>query len=53
MKVISLIKTHARYVDASHVESFIISLIDELHYQPLTLSTIADYLLKLKEEKKE
>jgi DNA-binding Lrp family transcriptional regulator len=52
MKVISLIKTIPN-VDASHVESFIMSLIDEPHFQPLTLSAIANYLLKLKEEKKE
>jgi len=50
MKVINLIKTIPN-VDASHVESFVISLIDETHYQSLTLSVIANYLLKLKEEK--
>jgi DNA-binding Lrp family transcriptional regulator len=51
MKVISLAKTHAHHIDPSHIESFIISLTDELHYQPLTLSVIANYLLKTKEEK--
>jgi DNA-binding Lrp family transcriptional regulator len=35
----------------SHVESFIISLDDKFHFQPMTLSIIADYLLKTKEEK--
>jgi DNA-binding Lrp family transcriptional regulator len=38
-------------VDAAHVESFIISLDDKFHFQPITLSIIADYLLKTKEEK--
>jgi DNA-binding Lrp family transcriptional regulator len=51
MKVIGLVKANARFVDPAHIESFIISLIDEPHFQPLTLSAIANYLLKLKEEK--
>jgi hypothetical protein len=48
MKTISLIKTIPN-VDPSHVESFVISLVDEEHYQPLTLSTIAKYLLGAQE----
>jgi DNA-binding Lrp family transcriptional regulator len=48
-KLVSLIKSVPN-MDPSHIESFIISL-DESHYQPLTLSTIANYLLKTKEEK--
>jgi DNA-binding Lrp family transcriptional regulator len=51
MKVINLVKMQAHYIDPSHIESFIISLADELHFQPLTLSVIANYLLKAKEEK--
>jgi DNA-binding Lrp family transcriptional regulator len=39
------------YVDQRHVESFMINLLDEKHFQPLTLSVIANYLLKTKEEK--
>jgi DNA-binding Lrp family transcriptional regulator len=39
------------YVDQSHIDSFMISLVDETHFQPLTLSVIANYLLKTKEEK--
>jgi len=38
-------------IDMSHVESFIINLVGEPHFQPLTLSAIANYLLKLKKEK--
>jgi DNA-binding Lrp family transcriptional regulator len=38
-------------VDPSHVESFMVSLVDEPHFQSLTLSAIANYLLKTKEEK--
>jgi len=41
------------YVDSSSIESFIISLSDKSHFQPLTLSSVAEYLLKTKEEKKE
>jgi hypothetical protein len=37
-------------VDPSHVESFMINLIDKTHFQPLTLSAIANYLSKTKEE---
>ena len=36
--------------DPSHLDSFLIDLTDERHFQPLTLSVIANYLLK-KEEK--
>lgn len=50
VKLVSLIKSVPN-MDPSNVESFIINLIDEQHYQPLTLSSIADYLLKTKEEK--
>lgn len=50
VKTITEVKTIPN-VDPSHVESFIISLIDETHFQPLTLSVIAKYLLELKEEK--
>ena len=39
------------YVDPSSVESFIVSLVDEPHFQTLTLSAIANYLLKTEEEK--
>jgi DNA-binding Lrp family transcriptional regulator len=39
------------YVDSSHVESFLINLKDEEHFQPLTLSVIAKYLSEAKEEK--
>jgi DNA-binding Lrp family transcriptional regulator len=50
LKTISLVKTIPNF-DPSHVESFMINLIDEPHFQPLTLSVIADYLLKTKGEK--
>jgi DNA-binding Lrp family transcriptional regulator len=39
------------YVDQRHLDSFMISLVDEKHFQPLTLSVIANYLLKTKDEK--
>ena len=39
------------YFDPSHLDSFLIDLTDERHFQPLTLSVIANYLLKTKEEK--
>jgi DNA-binding Lrp family transcriptional regulator len=51
VKVINFVKTHAHHIDPSHVESFMINLIDEPHFHPLTLSVIADYLLKTVEEK--
>jgi DNA-binding Lrp family transcriptional regulator len=34
------------YVDQRRTESFLINLLDERHFQPLTLSVIANYLLK-------
>ena len=43
LKTISLIK-QVPNVDTSHVESFVVSLADEKHYQPLTFSVIAKYL---------
>jgi DNA-binding Lrp family transcriptional regulator len=43
MKTIGQIKSIPS-VDPSHIESFVISLVDEQHYQPLTFSTIAKYL---------
>jgi DNA-binding Lrp family transcriptional regulator len=39
------------YFDPSHLDSFLIDLTDERHFQPLTLSAIANYLLRTKEEK--
>jgi len=39
-------------VDVTHVESFIISLDDKFHFQPMTFSVIANYLLKTKEAKR-
>jgi DNA-binding Lrp family transcriptional regulator len=50
-KVINLVETHAHHIDSSSIESFMISLANETHYQPLTLLAIANYLLKTKEEK--
>jgi DNA-binding Lrp family transcriptional regulator len=52
VKVIDLVKSEARYINASHIESFIIGLADGAHYKPLTFSVIADYLQKTKEEDK-
>ena len=52
VKAINEVRTMP-YVDPSHVESFMINLVDEPHFQTLTLSAIANYLLKTKEEKKE
>ena len=49
VKTISLIK-QVPNVDTSNVESFVISLVDEQHYQPLTFSVTANYLSKLKQE---
>jgi hypothetical protein len=49
MKTISLVRMIPK-VDPSHVESFMINLIDKTHFQPLTLSAIANYLSKTKEE---
>jgi len=43
MKTIGLIK-QVPNVDKSHVESFVVSLANEEHYQPLTFSVIAKYL---------
>jgi len=43
LKTIGLIK-RVPNVDTSHVESFVVSLADEDHYQPLTFSVIAKYL---------
>jgi DNA-binding Lrp family transcriptional regulator len=38
------------YVDSSSVTSFIINLVNEPHFLPLTLSAIANYLLETKEK---
>ena len=48
VKTINEVKTIPN-VDPSHVESFLINLIDEPHFQPLTLSAIARYLEKEEE----
>jgi len=50
IKDMNLIKSIPN-VDAAHVESFIISLGDKFHFQPITFSVIANYLLKTKEER--
>jgi DNA-binding Lrp family transcriptional regulator len=34
------------YVDSARMESFIVNLDDEIHYRPLTLSTLAKHLLE-------
>ena len=47
-----LVKANARLIDASRVESFIVSLVGEEPFQPLTLSTIASFLLRKDERKK-
>jgi len=39
------------FVDIAHVESFLVSLPEEYQYRHLTLSNIANYLLKLKEKR--
>jgi len=52
VKAIDEVKTF-RNVDSSHVESFVVNLVNEEHFQPLTLSVIANHLLETKEEKKE
>jgi len=39
------------FLDAGRLESFVINLDDEIHYRPLTLSTLASHLLRMKEEK--
>jgi len=39
------------YFESFKTESFMISLVDESHFQTLTLQTIANYLLKTKDKK--
>lgn len=34
-----------------NIESFLVNLDDEIHFRPLTFSTLANHLLKVKEEK--
>lgn len=41
------------FIEVFETQSFIISLDDKVHYRPLTFSTLAKHLLKLKEEKSE
>jgi DNA-binding Lrp family transcriptional regulator len=48
LKAINEVKTFP-YVNPSHVESFMASLVEEPHFQLLTLSVIANYLSKTKE----
>jgi len=43
-KTVSLIK-RVPHVATSHVESFVVSLVNGEHYQPITFSAIAKYLL--------
>ena len=50
MKHLTMIKQLPN-VDMEHVESFVVSLAEEHHYQPLTLSTIANFLSKQRENK--
>jgi DNA-binding Lrp family transcriptional regulator len=50
VKAMNDVKTFP-YVDPAHIESFLIDLTDEEHFQSPTLSAIANYLLKTKEEK--
>jgi DNA-binding Lrp family transcriptional regulator len=51
METIRLVKANAHLIDASRVESFLVSLANEEPFQALTLSTIASYLL-IRERKK-
>jgi len=38
------------FIEAAETESFLISLDDKVHYRPLTFSTLAKHLLKLREQ---
>jgi DNA-binding Lrp family transcriptional regulator len=40
-----IVQSNASLVDASHVESFVVTLDSGGHFQPLTFSTIANFLL--------
>ncbi|MDH5483182.1 MAG: Lrp/AsnC family transcriptional regulator [Candidatus Bathyarchaeota archaeon] len=44
MKTINVIK-QIPSVNTAHVESFVVSLLEKEHFQPLTFKTIADFLL--------
>jgi DNA-binding Lrp family transcriptional regulator len=47
-----VVQANADLIDASHVESFIVSLESGEPFQPLTFSTIASFLLTRNEQKK-
>jgi DNA-binding Lrp family transcriptional regulator len=49
-KFFQYLKTNP-FLDAGKLESFLINLDDEIHYRPLTLSTLASHLLRMEEEK--
>jgi DNA-binding Lrp family transcriptional regulator len=42
-----------KFLGSPEFESFLISLDDKIHYRYLTLSTLAKYLMQLKDEKEE
>lgn len=43
---------HFTFLDLAGIESFLISLDDEVHYAPLSFKVLANHLLTLKEKKK-
>jgi len=53
VKLRNLVKANARLINADRVESFIVSLSSGEPFQPLTLSTIASFLLRKDERKKD
>lgn len=50
LKFIDWLRGHS-FIDISGIDSFIISLADEVHYRSLTFSTLAKHLLTLKTRK--
>ena len=50
-RLIQYLKTNP-FLDTDKLESFLICLDDEVHYQPLTLSTLAQHLLEIREKER-
>jgi DNA-binding Lrp family transcriptional regulator len=48
VETVEMLKTQLPFGAVAHVESFLVSLTDEQHYQPCTFAAIAKYLPKMK-----
>jgi len=51
VKLRRILRQHT-FLDLSHIETFMISLDDKIHYRSLTFYAAAEHLLKMKQDEK-